>query len=199
MRRQWILASAKKLFSLHGYQGTTIEMITRDAELSPAAFYYYFKNKVDIYRALTLDGTAILESMLAQALANAVPTSTAKLQALAGAYFEFFSTHREYYNVIAVLHLGQQAFFTDQNLVPLLEEKASALLQLLAGIIEAGIESGEFRPLDAWETAATLWGMLDGTLMMEIRGTTGYIGISIARLTDRLLDLILAGIKKPAA
>ena len=43
-KKEIILEAAKNLFSRYGYQGTTIEMITEEAGLSPAAFYLYFKN-----------------------------------------------------------------------------------------------------------------------------------------------------------
>ena len=47
-----ILASARKIFLLYGYHGTTIEKIARDAGVSKAIIHYYFRTKDNLYREI---------------------------------------------------------------------------------------------------------------------------------------------------
>lgn len=195
-RRKKLLASAKTLFSRHGFQGTKINMITTDAGLSPAAFYLYFKSKTDIYRELSLEGTRILKKMLHRALGKDYPDYGARITGLAIAYFDFFRTQRAYYDIITVHHLGQKEFFEDLKLVPELEAQGIALLNLLSSVIEQGMAAGQFRQLDPWKTAAGFWGMMDGILLMEVRGTTGYIDLDINTLTRAFIDHCLVLLKK---
>jgi len=43
--RQNIIDSASRVFSIHGYAGTTMRMIADDAGISVGGIYLYFKNK----------------------------------------------------------------------------------------------------------------------------------------------------------
>jgi len=47
-----ILDSARKIFLLYGYHGTTIEKIARDAGVSKAIIHYYFRTKDNLYREI---------------------------------------------------------------------------------------------------------------------------------------------------
>lgn len=47
-----ILASARKIFLLYGYHGTTIEKIARDAGVSKSIIHYYFRTKNNLYREI---------------------------------------------------------------------------------------------------------------------------------------------------
>lgn len=196
IRRIKIEQSAKRLFSKHGFQGTKIGMITEDAGLSPAAFYLYFKSKIDIYRTLSLQGTDILADMIGEAIIGSSRGAIDKLNLIARAYFEFFIKEREYYNIIAVLHLGEEEFFSNLDIVPQLQQKSMDLLQILKETIKEGISSGEFEPVDSEETAAVLWGMIDGVLLMEVRKTTEYLNTRIETLMNRFIQLSVAALQK---
>jgi TetR/AcrR family transcriptional regulator len=194
LRVEKLGSSAKKLFSLHGYRGTTIEMITDDAGLSPAAFYLYYKNKLEVYRSLNRQGMDILESMITEALSASPVTASGKIRAIAGAYHRFFSEERELFDITAVLHLGNREFFSDFTMVPLLEKRTKTLLTLISSIIREGIKSGEFRRVDPWKTAVTLWGMMDGVLLLEVKKSTGFTRTNAADLADRMIDIVVAGL-----
>lgn len=47
-----ILSSARKIFLLYGYHGTTIEKIAKDAGVSKAIVHYYFRSKDRLYEKL---------------------------------------------------------------------------------------------------------------------------------------------------
>lgn len=194
-RRRKILDAARSVFAEFGFQGTKISMITQKASLSPAAFYLYFKNKVEAYRTLSIDGTALLSAKIHSALESKTDDYTGQIEAMAHAYFSFFEEEREYYDIITVHHLGQRDFFEDLDLVANLEEQSLSLLSVLSSIIQKGMETGEFKTLDPWKTAATLWGMMDGVLLMEVRQSTSYIDLDIKTLSHHFLALALSALK----
>ena len=195
VRRLKLLKSARTIFSENGFQGTKINMITEHAGLSPAAFYLYFKSKVEVYRLLSIDGTRILKDMISKALSSEKGDCVQLIKALSGAYFEFFLQEREYYEIISVHHLGQKVFFENMNLVPQLEALSLELLKILAEIIEEGIERKQLKKCDSWNTAVTLWGMMDGILLLEVRKTTGYTKTDINSLHSRFLELCLDALR----
>jgi AcrR family transcriptional regulator len=52
-RRARILQGAEKVFLAYGFSRTTMDDIAREAEISRPALYLHFKNKTEIYRAIS--------------------------------------------------------------------------------------------------------------------------------------------------
>jgi AcrR family transcriptional regulator len=50
-RRQLFIETAVRLFGKHGYAATTVPMIVKEAGSSTGGFYFYFRNKEDIFAA----------------------------------------------------------------------------------------------------------------------------------------------------
>ena len=193
-KKEIILDAARILFSRNGYQGTTIEMITDEAHLSPAAFYLYFKNKTEIYRTLTAMGIDILGKIVMESIMRPDMSPSDKIKGIADAYFTYFNRHREFYNITEILHLGQGDFFADLNMVPDLENKATDMLKLIASIIQEGIDTGEFHQVDVWKSAVALWGMIDGVLLLEVKKTTSFVNEPIENLVTQMITLVLEGL-----
>jgi AcrR family transcriptional regulator len=62
-KRVRVLERAVEIFLAYGFQRTTMDDIARAAEMSRPALYLLFRNKTDIYRAITgamLDRTAVM-------------------------------------------------------------------------------------------------------------------------------------------
>ena len=194
-KKEMILKAACTLFSRYGYQGTTIEMITEESNLSPAAFYLYFKNKVEIYQTLTSEGIRIVGKIFSDATVSPEKSPSQKIRALADAYITYFREHREYYNITEVLHLGQGDYFADLDLVPDLEDQATVVMKLIESIVKDGIDAGEFRKVDPWKTAILFWGMMDGAIFLEVRQRTRFLHESLDPLIDQMIDIILNGVR----
>jgi len=54
-QRAHLLETAVRLFGKHGYHATTVPMIVKAAGASTGSFYFYFRNKEDVFAA-ALDG-----------------------------------------------------------------------------------------------------------------------------------------------
>ena len=48
-RREKIINAAIKEFTKSGYEGASLNVIIRDAEISKGSLYYYFEDKTDLY------------------------------------------------------------------------------------------------------------------------------------------------------
>jgi len=72
-QRAHLLDTAVGLFGKHGYHATTVPMIVRRAGSSTGGFYFYFRNKEDVFAAaLEAFGRRIAEALNA-AIAGAGP------------------------------------------------------------------------------------------------------------------------------
>ncbi|MGZ3898974.1 MAG: TetR/AcrR family transcriptional regulator [Bacteroidia bacterium] len=63
-KRKELLKTASTVFSKYGLEKTTLEDISKMANLNKASLYYYFKNKEEIYAEVVMDEATILISEL---------------------------------------------------------------------------------------------------------------------------------------
>ncbi len=49
--RELILAAARRLFSEHGFDGTSLRQVARDAHVDPAMVHHFFKGKDELFAA----------------------------------------------------------------------------------------------------------------------------------------------------
>lgn len=192
-RKEQLKKAALQLFAQNGFRNTTVEMITQKANLSPAAFYLYFRNKITLYRTLNKDGIYILEGLLRQALEKN-KSCAETLYALAHAYYNFFKDYRDYFYITEILHLGNDEFFYDSTMVKELEKKTMQLLQIVADVIKEGIKKNEFKKVNPLKTAVSLWGMIDGVLILEVKKSTGFTGFDVEALINQMMELLLKGL-----
>jgi AcrR family transcriptional regulator len=61
--RRRILTAAKHLFDRRGYRDTTVDDITRRAEIAHGTFYLYFRGKSEILRELSVTALAEFDSI----------------------------------------------------------------------------------------------------------------------------------------
>ncbi|MDP4183080.1 MAG: TetR/AcrR family transcriptional regulator [Bacillota bacterium] len=51
-KKRHIISTAIKVFAANGYHGTTVKDVVDEAEISVGTFYFYFKNKEDLFQTL---------------------------------------------------------------------------------------------------------------------------------------------------
>lgn len=52
MKKKYIIDSSARVFSAKGYHGTTVKDVVEAADISIGTFYFYFKNKEDLFEIL---------------------------------------------------------------------------------------------------------------------------------------------------
>ncbi|HEX3014595.1 MAG TPA: TetR/AcrR family transcriptional regulator, partial [Methanobacterium sp.] len=93
-----IIDTAEKLFFEKGYENITMADIAEGAELARSTLYLYFKNKNEIYLAISVRGTEILNKMFRECY-NKGETGIEKIKMLMMAFYRFYKEYPDYYNV----------------------------------------------------------------------------------------------------
>jgi len=70
LKKKHIILTAIKVFSAHGYHGTTVKDVVEEADISVGTFYFYFKNKEDLFNTLYDDVSEEFFTALCNALGN---------------------------------------------------------------------------------------------------------------------------------
>jgi AcrR family transcriptional regulator len=193
-----ILQAAKELFFDKGYYETTIEMITEKANVSIGTFYVYYKNKIEIYKALQNEGVDILLDMIQQVVSRPGITADEKVIELARTYLRYYKEYREYFDIMAILSATPRELKeTDSPLSKIIDGKAYDVLRKIQGVLQEGIESGVFIELDTWKATNVLWAIMDGLILLEERNNIkNVIGLDLEDLAAQALEISFFGILK---
>jgi len=155
-RRQSILDAASAVFLEWGMSASTMDQIAERAEISKGAVYLYFSSKQELCLALLVDVSRTLVDVLRTAHDPASPPLV-QLERLIDAYYGFYLRRPDYFRLLFVVE--HQPY--RNNVADVLRTEWTALgreaLELLAGIVEAGIKQGSIRSCDPWTTAVSLW------------------------------------------
>ncbi len=98
MRRKDIIDTAEKLFFKKGYENITMADIAKGTELARSTLYLYFKNKKEIYLAISIRGTEILNNMFREYYQKG-QTGREKVEMLMKAFYRFYKEYPDYYDV----------------------------------------------------------------------------------------------------
>ncbi len=166
-RRQQIIVAAKRVFSVKGFNRTTMEDIAKEAELSPGTLYLYFKNKDELYASLSLRVLQYLNIRLEHVLAEKGLSPQAQVDSLKLAMIDVY----DFDPLILINMFHLQSSETLRNLSPELLADIKALsrksLGAIASIFAEGIRKGAF--IDRHPTALgdTLWALFSGLVLWE--------------------------------
>lgn len=89
-KRELILEAAKQVFAEEGLEGASLRAIAVKAGYTPAALYFHFESKEDIYAEVLKASLASLGATVDQAVAQ-TRTAAQRLKAAATGFFRFYA------------------------------------------------------------------------------------------------------------
>ncbi len=132
-----------------------METIANELELTKPALYRYFKSKEDLYYAVVLRSTAILERMMIEEV-NSKNTGIDKIFATGIAYCKFYKQHHDYCRLMLHLKSNSTTVTNCLNFQKLLKYNRNQL-KIMCDAIETGKLDGTIRTdIDTFMTALFL-------------------------------------------
>ena len=191
-RRRLILDCARSLYFERGYENVTISQIASAAELGKGTLYSYFESKESIYIAILREGIGILSSLLDQAGDIDGATPDDHLRMLGLGFLAFYNQYPEYFRLMFFMaHTDILASRPDE--AEACFEDGFAIREMVAKVIERGVEGGAMGECDALLTADVMWGSLLGIVMvMEME--RDFIRHSPEQMFARMAELMLVGV-----
>ncbi len=188
-RRRRIQEAARTVFAERGYQGASIELIARAAQLSVGAIYLYFKSKEDLYTSLVEDVLTLFDVEMAE-LRESEPVSS-RLRATWTLLVKWAERDPEGPRILRLLAQPAIRPQLSDEVVTAVSAGIQRVQDHLGSCVADGIHAGLYRQVNAREIADLVWSVLLGSLdAAEMHGNLGLPAESLALRTDRALSLI---------
>jgi len=193
--RRALIQAGLKLLGEHGVAGLSLRAAAELAGVSHAAPYRHFRDKNALVAAIAEEGLKLLtRSMRAEIEACASREILARMRAAGHGYVSFALANPGYFRTI----FGEK-FWPDKN-DPVKAAFVAAgreSLDVLRGLIEEGVRSGQLRAGDTDQIALAAWSMVHGLSLLIIDGQlTGLCDTpaAVRSVSDNLARMLHRGL-----
>ncbi len=137
-----IVNAAKEEFTIHGFDGTTVDSICRRAKVSKQLLYYYFGSKSDLYTIILKEAAEKTAAFIACTEYAALAPEEALRQFMHNMFREFVERPQI---VRMTIDEAQHAFAHVGKTSPLAAMLRTLIDEVLRPIVERGCADGVFR------------------------------------------------------
>jgi AcrR family transcriptional regulator len=175
-----MLEAASGLFGASGYDAVQMDDVARAAGVGKPTLYRYFGSKEELFLEVLAEVLRQLQQSLEEVAARPLPPPES-LALMIRTLVDTLGRHAEPLRLIAGDDPGLA-----QRLRTAFRYRRRPILEALRRVLERGMASGDFRPLDLEVTPALLLGMIRG-------GLINAPGIARERLAEVAIELVLRG------
>lgn len=186
-RRRQILGAALTVFSQKGFHAANVSDVAAEAGVSQGTIYWYFESKEELLTAALL-WYFVDFGEEALAAIEKCETASEKLRAL-GRSMEGFARESEglFTLFVSWWASSERRDEAGQVWVDLLVQYKDVVV----GLIDKGIESGEFAPVDAEQLAWAMMAAYDGLAAYGMLVSD----LDLARSSQSFIEVILRGLR----
>jgi AcrR family transcriptional regulator len=187
-RKQQITEAATTVFSRLGFHKARIDDIAAEAGLSKGTLYLYFKSKDEIIASLLAKLFDRELSILHTLQKDTRPSAERLLDFIEYSINDILKWQRfmpimyEFLSRISRQSVVQQAF----------KNYFRSYMEIFTPIIQQGIDSGEFKAVDAYEIAIAIGAIIEGTILLWVYDSEM---VNLQRHVSSGVQLLLEGIK----
>jgi AcrR family transcriptional regulator len=161
-RKSQILNAAEDVFTKKGFDEARMNDIAEKTGLSKGTLYLYFKSKDDLIIAI-LD--RIFQNEFRQ-LENLQQTEASASEAIWKLTDTIAMDIVRLLRLIPIIYGFLALAFRNKHVQRALKEYINRYLNILVPIIQRGIDSGEFRRVDAREVSIAAGAIIEGTILL---------------------------------
>ncbi len=200
--RQAIIQAAEAVMTRQGYTALTMDDVAREAELSKATVYHYFRSKGSIVLELFLDYFDKFYKEIIK-IKSKPKSTTEKLRAIINYFLLFHEAKESLSRILLIdkaflqkmrLFVGRhtpRASSRQPDLMAEIMYRREKILEEVAALLAEGVEKGELRPFDPKLATRLIEALLQGFIHTRFWSP---VRLPLAKQTDLLLNFILWGV-----
>jgi AcrR family transcriptional regulator len=189
LRKDQILDAALTVLVQNGYQGSRMDDVVSESQLSKGAIYWYYKSKKDMYLDL-VNFWVIRYSATINHLVENDQAAPDQLKSLFNYFIDQYESDPDPF--IALTEFWSMAQ-KDDDFRAKLQKVYSQFLEVLEKIIAKGVKDGDFKKLDIRITAMSIMLNVESINWFTLFDTHG---VSARDYIQTISDFILAGLLK---
>jgi AcrR family transcriptional regulator len=182
-----VLQHATRLFAERGFSGTSLQDVAESMGLKRPALYYYFKSKDALLERLIADATLGPAKDLRAIGEQRSLDPAVRVHAMACWIVKF---------IVANSDLFLLMLKSESDLAPATTKKFNdgrrAALAAVRAVIEEGVESGDFRPVDPEVAAFSVWGLCNWVAFWYKPERSKF---TVDWVAGQLADMAVAGLQ----
>lgn len=163
-RKQQILDAAEDVFTRKGLDNARMDDIAKRTGLSKGSLYWYFKSKDDLI-------IAILDRIFGDVFEQLDAHKNIELSATEAILQFTEAAIRDYKRMLRMMPIAYEFLalaFRNTIVQKALKQYFSTYMNSLVPIVQRGIDSGEFRAVDAQEVAIAAGAIFEGTILLWV-------------------------------
>ncbi|MDX1618526.1 MAG: TetR/AcrR family transcriptional regulator [Balneolaceae bacterium] len=174
-RRNAIVDAAEKVIFSKGLEQATMEEIAEEAELSKGTLYLYFKNKNELYMAITERGSEILNDRLARVMSGD-HTGIELIRLMGETYLDFVRNNPDYFNAFIYYEsMMNTEELQNSEMAQTCECNIREAMQYMIRCLQIGMQDGTIDDsYDPKELAILIWASTRGITQMNHMKQTGH-------------------------
>ncbi len=167
-RREQIVAAAERVFFAKGFTATSMDQVAAEAEVSKGTLYLYFKNKDDLFIALSSRFLDHLSSRF-ERLAKQDGPGLKIVESMMRAYAEVVAERPKHFRILAESLATGYSLDTSVPSMAAHQKMIGRLVALLVSAIDKGkLDQSVREDIDATQVAGQLWGGVFGILLINL-------------------------------
>lgn len=168
--RRRILEAAREAFFRDGFMAANLDEVAHQAGVAKGTLYRYFESKAELYVAVLAHNGAIFEERMRETISPDL-SPIDQIRTTGRFYFDHWMRNRDYFQIFWAIEnqsvIGELPAGVLDQVTRLWEQ----CLQILADVVEKGVESGDLVDCDPWEVANILWTLANGMIQTETSAT----------------------------
>ena len=189
LRKDQILDAALTVLVQNGYEGSRMDDVVCESQLSKGAIYWYYKSKKDMYLDL-VNFWVIRYSATINHLVENDQAAPDQLKSLFNYFIDQYESDPDPF--IALTEFWSMAQ-KDDDFRAKLQKVYSQFLEVLEKIVAKGVKDGDFKKLDIRITAMSIMLNVESINWFTLFDTHG---VSARDYIQTISDFILAGLLK---
>jgi AcrR family transcriptional regulator len=194
LSRRKILDAAREVFFRDGFMAANLDYVAQKAGVAKGTLYRYFESKAELYVEVLAHNGEIFKQRMNEAVSSGGSASD-RIRRVSKFYFDHWIRNRDYFQIFWAIENQSVIGELPPGVLGQVSGLWEECIEIVAGIVAEGVESGEFHECDPWEVANILWTVANALIQTEKSATRRSLRrVSLERAFDDAIGLFLRGL-----